>query len=339
MGGSSPSRRNGTRVYCYYGLLLWTSLLSSVCHSWSSRVRPTRRTVLSEVAAAGFLVTTSPLVLPGPSDAVTSSDAPSSSSLLLDMIPAMSCGAPATTATLTRDLSVKIEQAASSLETSKNKRTTSNNAISLQLSGSWRLVYSNAPEIARLAQSFPLGFCLGKTYQPLDTAQAGFFENRAPLEHPWHIGKLMVTVVGDVRVAPRGSLNAVQVVNDANNRVEVDFRAITFELKEFLGWKVPPHFLEKSLIPKTTSSTTKAPPANDITYLDTTTRVVRGGDGSLFVFRREPEEQPMLTRSEREELFGRQQQRGKGQDVDVGMGVVEGSQSPELRFLFRERRP
>ena len=49
-----------------------------------------------------------------------------------------------------------------------------------------------------------------------------------------------------------------------------------------------------------------AQPANDITYLDATARVVRGGDGALFVFRRDVDNgaRPLLTAAQRAELFG-----------------------------------
>jgi hypothetical protein len=245
----------------------------------------------------------------------------------MTMIPAMNCGAPATNATIARHLSMRIEELAAMLENAQVG--TKNNAISPQLSGSWRLVYSNAAEITSLASNLPFGFCLGKTFQPLD-AKLGFFENRAPLEHPWHLGRLQVNVMGDVRVAAPGTLNAVGVVNDKNNRVDVKFQAITFQLQELLGIQTN---IQKSLTPKADS--TKAQPANDITYLDQVTRIVRGGEGSLFVFVRENSEQPMLTRPERHVLLG--QQRGQ-QDVNVGMGAVERSDSPELQFLFQNRK-
>lgn len=312
---------NGRRICTVYHFL-WIMALVPICQSWSVSGTISRRELLAKSVASSCLL--------GTKQVAEAATMPSKSSvqahLLNSMIPSMPCGAPATNATIDLDISAKIEEAARSLESQSNMQ---DNAISPQLSGSWRLIYSNAAEISNLAVNLPLGFCLGKTYQPLDTA-AGFFENRAPLEHPWHLGKLQVNVVGDVRVAKRGTRNAVDVVNDSNNRVDIDFKAITFELQELLGFQTS---IQKSLTPKSIDQS-KAQPANDVTYLDDYTRIVRGGDGSLFVFRRETssEKPAMLSRLEREELFGQ-----RGEDVEVGLGVGGKSQSPELQFLLKDQ--
>jgi PAP_fibrillin len=140
----------------------------------------------------------------------------------------MPCGAPATNATLPDDVLVgSIKDLALKLETCSQQR---GNAVSSLLSGdSWLLVYSNAPEIANVTANYlPFGFCLGKTYQLID-AERGIFENRASLDHPLHVGKLITTVVNDLQVAKPGTWNAVNVVNDRNNRVNVEFRAISLE--------------------------------------------------------------------------------------------------------------
>ena len=71
-------------------------------------------------------------------------------------------------------------------------------------------------------------------------------------------------------------------------------------------------------------------PANDITYLDARMRVTRGGDGSLFIFRREESERPLLTAAERERLYG-----AGGDDVVTGKGVAQDSAPPELRRLLK----
>jgi len=73
-------------------------------------------------------------------------------------------------------------------------------------------------------------------------------------------------------------------------------------------------------------------PANDVTYLDATMRVTRGGDDSLFIFRREASERPMLTPAEREILYA---QGGSG--VTTGRGEAEEGAPPELKRLLRER--
>jgi len=245
----------------------------------------------------------------------------------------MKLGAPATNVTIEKELATRIEVAAKSLEQS-NSPGTRNNAKSSLLSGSWRLIYSNGPEITSLASNLPLGFSLGPTYQPLDTTN-GFFENRGCIEHPWHIARLQTNVIGDVRVADFGTQNAIGILNDKGNRVEVDFRVITFELTELFGQ--PLHF-QKKLFPSLDADAV-APPANDVTYLDQNTRIVRGGDGALFIFIRDDTTIDgggrMMRAAERDILFGG---RTTKSGVSVGIGAVEQSPSPELQFLFQQRQ-
>lgn len=288
-----------------------------VCAVWRSshalQSIVSRRAVFSAGASSIALVLRS-------NPALALSPDPSS---LLSLIPPMRFGAPATNATIPQDLALKIETLAASLEA----LSTHNNAQSPLLNGSWRLVYSNGPEITSLAAKLPLGFCLGKTFQPLDTS-AGFFENGASIEHVFHLAKLQTNVVGDVRIAKPGSLNAAGVLNDKGNRVDVNFRIITFQLDEIVGMPV---LIRKAFTPKVNREA--AQPANDITYLDKTMRIVRGGEGSLFIFERDQsaDTAPMLTVAERNVLFG-----ASGADVAVGsVGTAKMSTSPELQFLFQ----
>ena len=76
-----------------------------------------------------------------------------------------------------------------------------------------------------------------------------------------------------------------------------------------------------------------AQPANDITYLDEAMRVVRGGDGALFIFRREESDRPLLGAAEREALYGD----AKAVDVLTGSGQPEDSAPPELKRLLKDR--
>ena len=91
---------------------------------------------------------------------------------LLQTIPVMPFGAPATDATIEVALAQDIERQAVALE-----RGSQSLATSTLLPGSWRLLYSNAREIRNLAGGLPLGFVLGRVYQPLDPA-GGRFENQ-----------------------------------------------------------------------------------------------------------------------------------------------------------------
>ena len=151
------------------------------------------------------------------------------------------------------------------------------------LNGSWRLLYSNGREIANLAQGLPFGFAIVPTYQPLDLA-TGRFENQGSIVNRYGVARASTVVVGDVRLAPPNTLNAAGTRNSRNNRVDVDFKRITFSLDEVFGKGVK---LTKVLVP--TLDTSAAQPANDVTYLDATgnMRVTRGGDDALFIFIRQ----------------------------------------------------
>ena len=74
----------------------------------------------------------------------------------------------------------------------------------------------------------------------------------------------------------------------------------------------------------------------DITYLDATARVVRGGDGALFVFRRDVDNgaRPLLTAARRAELFG--DASSIGVTTAGTAGALEADAPAELRRLLRE---
>ena len=97
---------------------------------------------------------------------------------LLALIPSMEFGAPATNATVPPALAREIEARAAAVE----RQAARDNAKDPRLSDSWRLIYSNGREITNLATGLPLGFVLGKTYQPVDV-QTGRFENQGLVEH------------------------------------------------------------------------------------------------------------------------------------------------------------
>lgn len=246
-----------------------------------------------------------------------------STKALLALLPQMPNGSPATNATISKELVTKIEAEAFALETATNQR---GNARSPKLIGNWRLLYTNAPEITSLASGLPIGFALGPTYQPISIDNA--FENRASVSNQF--AKIQSIVVGSVREAQPNTLNAIGVNNLNGNRVDVDFSCIAFELDEIFGRTVA---IRKSIIPKV--STGAAQPANDQTYLDDTVRVIRGGDGSLFIFVRDDKKDPrMFNTVERERLCNS----SKAQQSAVGIGAAEQSESPEIKYLFQGRR-
>ena len=117
-----------------------------------------------------------------------------SADALLQLIPAMPFGAPATNETLPASQVSQIEAAALSLEGEFGGR----NVISdRNLNGSWRLLYSDGREISSLAAGFPGGFQLGPTYQPIDLA-TGRFENQGSVINRFGVARLSTCVVGDV---------------------------------------------------------------------------------------------------------------------------------------------
>ncbi|OEU19648.1 hypothetical protein FRACYDRAFT_235705 [Fragilariopsis cylindrus CCMP1102] len=282
------------------------------------------------------------------------------SSKLVSIIPTMEFGAPATNATISNRVSSQIEDFVSLMEeTAANK----NNALSEKLSGSWRLLYSNAHEIVSLSKGLPLGFYAGPIYQPLDTG-LGFFENSARVNHPYNLASLQTIVVGRVYPGDKGSFNAVGIENTDNNRVDIEFELIVFQLDKILGITLDEP-IRKILIPKkeqimksgsklsslsseTNDNKRQVLPANDQTYLDDNVRIVRGGDGTLFIFSREEKDgitSRMMTANERDKLFASADQNsGTNQQFSpLGKGLEsqqqkKGDKIPvEIEFLLKEQ--
>jgi hypothetical protein len=267
-----------------------------------------RHVVVAAVNSLLLLPPSSVLSPPSASAIVADGNGGAAARRLLESIPAMAYGAPATNATLPAELVQSIEAQTVTLERQFGGR---NLIRDKNLNGSWRLLYSDGREITSLAAGFPGGFQLGPTYQPIDLA-TGRFENQGRVVNRFGLAQL----------------NAAGVVNDFGNRIDVEFQRITFALDEVFG---QPSTLRKVLVPNQAAGT--AQPANDVTYLDASVRVVRGGDGALFIFRREESDRPMLSLAERETLFGD----SAGVQVTTGTGEPEDSAPPELKRLLRGR--
>eukprot|EP00286_Rhodomonas_abbreviata_P004524 CAMPEP_0181334664 /NCGR_PEP_ID=MMETSP1101-20121128/26392_1 /TAXON_ID=46948 /ORGANISM="Rhodomonas abbreviata, Strain Caron Lab Isolate" /LENGTH=355 /DNA_ID=CAMNT_0023444679 /DNA_START=12 /DNA_END=1075 /DNA_ORIENTATION=+ len=282
-----------------------SALKTSTCMKLSTNIQ--RRHVLITAAVSAWQLLQKPqaphsILVAQPCQAAAPQGAVSAARLL-SVIPEMPFGQPATNGTITPALAQEIEAQAEALEQQGGRDTVK----SPLLSGSWRLLYTNAREIRNLASGLPLGFVLGKVYQPVDTTN-GFFENQGEIEHVLGLAKASNCVIGDVRIAKLGTLNAAGTVNTAGNRIDVDFRRITFALDELLG---RPASLRKVIVTKKDPQALQ--PANDITYLEQGMRVTRGGDGSLFIFRREESGRPMLTQAQREALYSE----GGGEEVSL----------------------
>ena len=250
------------------------------------RTRPpviARRGLFHTAAAAALAaVTTKP--------AAAATTVAAAKAALLDAIPATATGAPATNATLPRTVSEKISACADALDAAAAMGDTASNK---QLDGSWRLVYSDAPEITNLAK-LPLGFQLGPVRQPF-SLQSKTFENQGEILHVTRLVHGSTRVVGDFDRAARGTLNAAGVVNDRGDRVDVFFRRVVFEIDA-------PVAIKTVVEPKADPSLAR--PAVDTVYLDDSLRVTRGGDGSLFVLTRDADPVPMLTATQRRDLYG-----------------------------------
>jgi hypothetical protein len=258
-----------------------------------------------------FRGTAAALVMPKPAAAATTVAA--AKAALLDAIPATATGAPATNATLPRTVSEKISACADALDAATSMKDTASNK---QLDGSWRLVYSDAPEITNLAK-LPLGFQLGPVRQPF-SLQSKTFENQGEILHVTRLLHGSTRVVGDFDRAARGTLNAAGVVNDRGDRVDVFFRRVVFEIDA-------PVAIKTVVEPKADPSLAR--PAVDTVYLDDSLRVTRGGDGSLFVLTRDADPVPMLTAAERRELYGE-----ASQDVVSGAGLGNWSRTTKGVF-------
>jgi len=205
---------------------------------------------------------------------------------LLRLLPEAASGAPATNVSLPQDRQDQIREAASRLEPRSEYRDTpiaeSPEALAA-LDGSWQLLYSDASEITRLAR-LPLGFRLGPVFQPLDTAR-GRLENQAFVRHSLGLASGHTRVLARFEPAERGMVDRAGVVNDRGNRVKVKFERVVFTLVRLL---FIPLFglIRKVAVPKGPAEQKGVTPTLDITYLDDTLRISRGGDGSLFVLQR-----------------------------------------------------
>eukprot|EP00931_Biecheleriopsis_adriatica_P057000 TRINITY_DN33805_c0_g2_i1.p1 TRINITY_DN33805_c0_g2~~TRINITY_DN33805_c0_g2_i1.p1 ORF type:complete len:366 (+),score=55.20 TRINITY_DN33805_c0_g2_i1:25-1122(+) len=203
-------------------------------------------------------------------------------------------GAPATSAGLAARDVAEISDLAQVLELSGHPGLAKDEAALKQLSGKWRLLYTDAPEITGLA-NLPLGLALGPVYQPIDTA-FGTFENESPIVQSLDLVKGNLRVVGTFTAAPIGSLNAAGVKNEIGNRIDVNFERLVFSVDEIGGISTGSS-LRKVASPQ--REVGAAQPAIDITYLDDSLRITRGGDSSLFVLVREDSTGPNTSERQR----------------------------------------
>lgn len=199
---------------------------------------------------------------------------------LLRIIPNCLLGAPATNVTTEEDQVKQILSLASALELLSPFPPIASSPQSLEaLGGDWQLIYSDASEITKIAK-LPLGFRLGPVFQVIDTSD-GRFENQALIKHRFKLLSGSTRVIANFWLSPLGEVNRVGVVN-IGERANVKFRKIIFSLRRFLFF---PTFgkISKTAIPNGAAEQANVIPCIDVTYLDNTMRISRGGDGSMFI--------------------------------------------------------
>ena len=220
---------------------------------------------------------------------------------LLSLIPKRRFGGPATNLTIPSEICSKIESTVSSLEYLTPLPPLERSPTALQaLDGDWQLIYSDASEITRIAK-LPFGFCLGPVFQPIDV-EGGRFENQALIKHKLLLLSGHTRVLANFFLAPLGDVNRAGVAN-IGERANVKFQKVIFSLRRLL---VLPTFgrIRKTAVPNGPSEQKGVIPCIDVTYLDDTMRISRGGDGSLFILTRPTTKKsmPMLSQESAETI-------------------------------------
>ncbi|MBH8561804.1 fimbrial protein [Nostoc sp. CENA67] len=178
---------------------------------------------------------------------------------------------PVTNLKLDKTTAAEIEQLTTELETINPNPHPLLYATSL-LQGAWQLQYSTAREIRSLA-SLPLGLKVGKVYQVIDVANKLFF-NLAQVKHSLGL------ISGYVKVTASFEPAKEDLEPPANKRINVYFDKRYLSIEKILGintHQLNPFKVKNANNPQGRTATL------DITYLDETFRIGRGGDGSLFI--------------------------------------------------------
>lgn len=143
------------------------------------------------------------------------------------------------------------------------------------LNGAWLLEYSTAREIRSL-KSLPWGFLVGKIYQTIDVETVSF-ENRAEVKHKSGLlsGYVRVTATFEPAVEKEQQLS--------KQRINVNFKQRFIAISQIFGIKTKR--LDPAKVVEAKNPEGRIP-SLDITYIDETMRIGRGGDGSLFILSR-----------------------------------------------------
>jgi PAP_fibrillin len=192
----------------------------------------------------------------------------------LEQLQTKSKGSPVTNLKLDKTIAEEIEQLTTELESVNPNPSPLLYATAL-LNGAWQLQYSTAREI-RALDSLPFGLKVGTVYQVIDVANKGFF-NLANVKHPLGLVSGFVKVTASFEPAPEN------VSPPTNKRINVNFDKRYLSIEKIVGINTPklnPFKVVQGRNPQGRVASL------DITYLDETFRIGRGGDGSLFILRK-----------------------------------------------------
>lgn len=142
------------------------------------------------------------------------------------------------------------------------------------LDGAWLLEYSTAREIKSL-RNLPLGFLVGKIYQVIDVETASF-ENKAWVEHKSRLLSGYVRVTATFKPATEDEKLSKRKIN-------VNFQQRFIGITKILGIKTK--LLDPVKVVEAKNPQGRIP-SLEISYVDDTMRIGRGGDGSLFILTR-----------------------------------------------------
>ncbi|WP_353931587.1 PAP/fibrillin family protein [Okeanomitos corallinicola TIOX110] len=192
---------------------------------------------------------------------------------LLKKIKTQDDGSPITNLKINTNQAAEIEKLTVDLENLNPHPQPIQNAVNL-LNGAWQLQYSTAREI-RALDSLPLGLQIGKVYQVINVADKKFF-NLAQVKHPLKIisGYVKVTAIFEPDLDTSGL---------PDKRINVYFDKRFLAIDKIIGVNTPqlnPFKVVDAKGPKGRI------PTLDITYLDETLRIGRGGDESLFILKK-----------------------------------------------------
>ncbi|MBS3027079.1 MAG: fimbrial protein [Dolichospermum sp. DET50] len=179
-------------------------------------------------------------------------------------------GSPITNLKLDQTLGAEIEELTRELESLNPHPQPLIHATAL-LEGAWQLQYSTAREIRSL-DSLPLGLQIGKVYQVINIADKLFF-NIAQVKHPLGL------ISGYVKVTASFE-PAMDTSNLADKRINVYFDKRYLAIEKIVGINTPKLNPFKVIVANNPQGRIAT---LDITYLDETLRIGRGGDESLFI--------------------------------------------------------